>query len=289
MSDRRRPDSLPRHSGARSTRRRKQAQRRGSGPVAEPAPPPVLDPDAPVRLNRFLARAGVASRRDADALIEGGHVTVNGAVVTALGTKVAPSDTVAVDGRPVRPQGPVYVLLNKPKDTITTRSDERDRRTVMDLVDLPAGEKGALFPVGRLDRGTTGVLLLTNDGDLAHRLMHPRYGVQKLYVVTTAEPVRPHELERLREGIALDDGPAQADHAAYVGDDPREVALQIHEGRNRQVRRMFEALGHTVTALDRTRYAGLDLAGLRRGRWRRLQPHEVNALRRKVKLKPIVF
>jgi 23S rRNA pseudouridine2605 synthase len=159
----------------------------------------------------------------------------------------------------------------------------------MDLIELPEGEKSALFPVGRLDRGTTGVLLLTNDGDLAHRLMHPRYGVEKLYVVTTARPVKPHELARLREGVPLEDGPAQADHAAYVGDDPREVAVQIHEGRNRQVRRMFEALGHTVEALDRTHYAGLDLQRLRRGRWRRLEPHEINMLRRKVKLKPIVF
>jgi 23S rRNA pseudouridine2605 synthase len=284
MPERRSPE-------ARSTRRRKQAQRRTSGPA--PAASSSREGEGAaggaVRLNRFLARAGVASRRDADVLIAEGRVTVNGAAVTALGTKVAPSDAVAVDGRAVRPQGPVYVLLNKPKDTITTRSDEKDRRTVMDLVDLPAGEKDALFPVGRLDRGTTGVLLLTNDGDLAHRLMHPRFGVRKLYVVTTAEPVRPHELERLRDGIELDDGAAKADQAGYVGDDPREVAVQIHEGRNRQVRRMFEALGHAVTALDRTHYAGLDLAGLRRGRWRRLQPHEVNALRRKVKLKPIVF
>ena len=278
MPDRRRTDD-------RSTRRRKQAQRRRHAPT----PPPALDPDAPVRLNRFLARAGVASRRDADALIAGGRVTVNGAVVTELGTKVAPTDAVAVDGRPVRPRGPVYVLLNKPKDTITTKQDERDRTTVMDLVDLPEAEKSALFPVGRLDRHTTGALLLTSDGDLAHRLMHPRYNVEKLYVVTTAVPVKPHELEKLREGVALDDGPARADHAGYVGDDPREVALQIHEGRNRQVRRMFEALGHEVVALDRTHYAGLDLGGLRRGRWRRLAPHEVNALRRKVKLKPIVF
>lgn len=280
MPDRRSPD-------ARSTRRRKQAHRRAGAP--EPAPAPALDADEPVRLNRFLARAGVASRRDADALIAEGRVTVNGAVVTALGTKVAPGDDIVADGRAIRPRGPVYVLLNKPRDTITTKSDERDRKTVMDLVDLPEGQKAALFPVGRLDRGTTGALLLTSDGDLAHRLMHPRYGVEKLYVVTTSEPVKPHELEQLREGIPLDDGPAQADQAGYFGDDPRAVALQIHEGRNRQVRRMFEALGHTVAALDRTHYAGLDLRRLRRGRWRHLEPHEINTLRRKVKLKPIVF
>jgi 23S rRNA pseudouridine2605 synthase len=214
-----------------------------------------------------------STRREADTLIAEGHVAVNGAVVTEMGTKVLPTDDVRVDGRPIRPQGPVYLLLNKPRGTITTRDDEKDRRTVMDLVDLPAA----------------GALLLTNDGDLAHRLMHPRYHVEKLYVVTTEAPVKPDEIDRLRSGIPLDDGPAAADQAGYLGDDHHVVALQIHEGRNRQVRRMFEALGHEVRALDRTHYAGLDLSGLRRGRWRRLQPHEVNALRRLVKLKPIVF
>jgi 23S rRNA pseudouridine2605 synthase len=277
-----------RSPSARSTRRRKQAQRRVDS-AAPPPPAPEADQNAPVRLNRFLARAGVASRRDADLLIAEGRVAVNGAVVTELGSRVTPDDEVAVDGRPVRPKGPVYVLLNKPKDTITTKDDERGRKTVMDVVDLPPAEKAALFPVGRLDRDTTGALLLTSDGDLAHRLMHPRYLVEKLYRVTTAEPVKPHELEALREGVALDDGPAKADQAGYVGDDPRVVAVAIHEGRNRQVRRMFEALGHTVEVLDRTHYAGLTLGGLRRGRWRRLHPHEVNALRRLVKLKPIVF
>lgn len=271
------------NSQGRSTQRRKQQQRRAA------APAPSIDPETPIRLNRYIARAGVSSRREADTLIAEGRVSVNGAVVTELGTKVSPSDDVSVDGRPIRPKGPAYFLLNKPKDTITTKSDEKGRRTVMDLLDLPLGEKSALFPVGRLDRDTTGALLLTNDGDLAHRLMHPRYLVEKLYVVTTRQPVKPHEIEALREGVTLEDGVAQADHAGFVGDDAREVALQIHEGRNRQVRRMFETLGHEVTALERTHYAGLDLQGLRRGRWRRLQPHEINALRRKVKLKPIVF
>ncbi len=279
----------PRKNPDASTRRRKvreRKQRQDGGPSPAPS---ALKPDEPVRLNRFLARAGVASRREADALIAAGRVTVNGEVVTALGTKVTPSDDVAFDGHPVRPAAPVYVLLNKPRDTITTKDDERDRRTVMDLLDLPAHQKAALFPVGRLDRDTTGALLLTNDGDLAHRLMHPRYGVEKLYVVTTTEAVKPDQLDRLRLGVELEDGPASADHVGYVGDDRRTVALQIHEGRNRQVRRMFEVLGHEVRALDRTHYAGLDLTGLRRGRWRRLQPHEVNALRRRVKLKSIVF
>ena len=274
-----------RSSQNNSTRRRKMNKRK-----QQPTPQvPVKDADVPMRLNRFLARAGVASRREADTIIADGRITINGTVVTELGTKVAPTDLVAVDGRPVQPKGPVYVLLNKPKDTITTKDDEKDRRTVMDLLSLSEDEMSALFPVGRLDRDTTGVLLLTNDGDLAHRLMHPRYEVEKLYAVTTVESVKPDQLDRLRDGVTLEDGIAKADHASYLGDNHRHVALQIHEGRNRQVRRMFEALGHEVRALDRTHYAGLDLNSLRRGRWRRLKPHEINALRRKVKLKPIVF
>ena len=282
------PDRRP--NSSKSTRQRKIVKRRNapSSPSATP-PPSALDPDAPVRLNRFLARAGVASRREADGLIAEGRVTVNGAPTTAMGTKVLPTDDVAVDGRLIRPQGPLYILLNKPKNTITTKDDEKDRRTVMDLIDVPDEDKGALFPVGRLDRDTTGVLLLTNDGDLAHRLMHPRYQVEKLYVVTTEASIKPDQIDRLREGVPLEDGLAVADQIGYVGEARNQVALQIHEGRNRQVRRMFEALGHVIRDLNRTHYAGLDLSGLRRGRWRRLQPHEINMLRRKVKLKSIVF
>lgn len=242
-----------------------------------------------MRLNRFIAKAGIASRREADNIISEGRVSVNGATVVELGTKVSREDEVAVDGRPVSPKSPLYVLLNKPKDTITTKDDQKDRTTVMDVVTLSEKEKSSLFPVGRLDRDTTGILLLTNDGDLAHRLMHPRYEVEKLYHVTTEKPVKPDQLDVLREGIELDDGPAKADHISYVGDDHRHVALQIHEGRNRQVRRMFEALDHTVRTLERSRYAGLNLEDLRRGKWRKLKPHEINALRRKVKLKPIIF
>jgi len=271
----------------RSTQRRKMAQRRHAR--TEPAAPAVLDPEAPVRLNRYLARAGVASRRDADKLIEEGRVALNGAVVTTLGAKVGPQDRVEVDGKPVRPRGGVYVLLNKPKDAITTVDDERGRRTVLDLLTLEPGEKEGLFPVGRLDRDTTGALLLTNDGDLAHRLMHPRYDVEKLYVAQTARPVTSDELNRLLQGVELEDGIARADAADHFSNDRTLVGLKLHEGRNRQVRRMFAALGHEVVALDRVRYAGLTLEGLRRGKWRRLQYHEVNALRRQVKLKPIVF
>ncbi|MEM6325678.1 MAG: pseudouridine synthase [Bacteroidota bacterium] len=270
-------------------RKRAMRKRKGRGASTQPAPA-SLPATGEVRLNRFLARAGVASRRAADTLIAEGRVRVNGDVVTAMGTKVKPSDRVEVDGQPVAPAGLVYVLLNKPKDTITTASDEKGRRTVLDLVDLDGTEADALFPVGRLDRDTTGVLLLTTDGDLAHRLMHPRYGAPKLYVITTRSPVTGDQVDQLRQGVRLDDGPAKADQVGYV--DPKDktrIALALHEGRNRQVRRMMEALGHEVLALDRVGYAGLDLRGLRRGRWRRLHDHEINALRRSVKLKPIVL
>ncbi len=263
-------------------------QRRHGKPQTE-APASAASETGPMRLNRFLAKAGIASRREADTIISDGRVAVNGAIVTELGTKVSPDDKVVVDGRSVAPKSPLYLLLNKPKDTITTKGDEKGRATVMDVLNMSDEETGSLFPVGRLDRDTTGILLLTNDGDLAYRLMHPSREVEKLYHVTTTEPVEPDQIEKLRDGVDLDDGPAKADQIGYVGTNKRCVALQIHEGRNRQVRRMFEALGHTVKALDRTHYAGLTLTDLRRGKWRKLQPHEINALRRRVKLKPIIF
>lgn len=266
-------------------RRRRQAERKARRPDTAPRP----EAEGPVRLNKYLARAGVASRREADALIEAGRVSVNGETVTEMGVKVEDTDRIEVDGQPVRPANLVYILLNKPKDAITTVTDDRGRRTVMDLVEIPETEKAALFPVGRLDRDTTGALLLTTDGELAHRLMHPRYGAVKIYVVHLDASVTESDLDRLRAGVDLDDGPARADHAAFVRSDRRVIGLQLHEGRNRQVRRMIEALGRRVEALERVEYAGLSLAGLRKGRWRRLEPHEVNALRRSVKLKPIVF
>jgi len=277
-------------SGDASIRRRKQVARTHRQPDEAPqdAPSPGLRSiDGPMRLNKFLARAGVASRRAADTMIAEGHVTINGDTVTEMGVQVVPSDRVEVDGQPVGLGGLVYVLLNKPTDTITTVSDDRGRRTVLDVV--TGVDVEGLFPVGRLDRATTGALLLTTDGELAHRLMHPRYGAVKLYVVTTAEPVTASQVDALKRGIELEDGLAKADHAERFKGDARDVALQLHEGRNRQVRRMFEALGHRVVALDRIGYAGLDLTKLRRGRWRHLQPHEVNTLRRSVKLKSIRF
>lgn len=284
------PNQRPNKSSrgaAESTRRRKMAERRHKGGGGG-APRPAPDPSAPVRLNRYIAQAGVTSRRKADELISGGKVKVNGEVVTELGTKIDPSDHVEVEGQVIQQQAFEYVLLNKPKDTITTVDDERDRRIVMDLLDDQARARGVV-PVGRLDRDTTGALLLTNDGDLTHRLMHPSYAVEKLYLVRTTAPVKPHDLDRLRAGVMLDDGEAKADRAAYVGDDPRAVGLALHEGRNRQIRRMMEALGYEIAALDRVEYAGLNLTKLRRGEWRRLRPNEINRLRRLVKLKPLVF
>ncbi len=240
-----------------------------------------------MRLNRFLARAGVASRRKADELIASGAVRVNGNVVSEMGATVQPGDRVEVGGRIVSLGGSVYLLLNKPADTITTAQDEKGRRTVLDLVDLDPAEKAGLFPVGRLDRNTTGVLLLTNDGDLAHRLTHPSYQVEKLYRVRTREAIKPHELDALLKGITLDDGPARFDDALYLNlPDHHEIGVMLHEGRNRQIRRMMEALGHEVEQLERVKYAGLTADGVRRGKWRRLLPHEVARLRRLVRLKP---
>lgn len=240
---------------------------------------------AETRLNRYIAQAGVCSRRKADELIQQGRVRVDGQVVTELGTRVREGQEVEVNGTVISPRRHLYLLLNKPEDVITTTDDERGRETVLDLVRLPDDEKAGLFPVGRLDRDTTGVLLLTNDGELAHRLMHPRYEIDKLYRVRTRRPVKPHELDDLRRGVPLDDGPAKADQVAYLDSaDHHEIGLALHEGRNRQVRRMLEALGHEIARLERVSYAGLTTEGVRRGHWRRLTAAEVKRLRRLVKL-----
>ncbi len=247
----------------------------------------VSDKSSLIRLNRYLARAGVCpSRRKADELIASGQVRVNGQVAQ-LGMRVGPDDIVEVNGVRVVPQTQaLYILMNKPHDTITTCEDERGRRTVLDLINLPPEQKRGLFPVGRLDRNTTGVLLLTNDGELANRLMHPRYRVEKIYVARTARPVKPEEAEQLRRGVQLEDGPARAVQVAVNPADPHEIALMIYEGRNRQVRRMLEAIGHEVVQLKRTHYAGLTTKGVRPGKWRRLTDAEVRRLYRLVGLKP---
>jgi len=249
-----------------------------------PPPKPVLDLNEPVRLNRFIASTGACSRREADELIQQGLVKVNGEVITQMGTKVTRTDRVMVNGKRVVPADREYILLNKPKDTITTTSDERGRKSVMDL--LPQEEFGSLglFPVGRLDRHTTGAILLTNDGHLAHRLMHPSYGVSKQYLVHTKNPVSDEQLAELKKGVTLDDGVAKADRVTYFEGDSQTLVMAIHEGRNRQVRRMIEALGNEVTVLDRVRYAGLTTKGVRKGKWRRLSRSEVSTLYRQVKL-----
>lgn len=239
----------------------------------------------PTRLNRYIAMCGVASRRKADELISDGLVTVNGVQVDKLGTQVKPGDEVVVNGRLLTPRSLSYVLLNKPTGAITTRSDERGRRTVMDLLDGLAGSD-SLFPVGRLDRDTTGALIVTNDGELANRLMHPRYEVTKIYVVRTRDAVSDDDLNRLGEGLELEDGPVTPTHVGRPNEsDPRSLAIALHEGRNHIVRRMIAAIGHEVVALDRTTYGGIGLDGLRRGKWRHLTDKEVRKLYRQAGLK----
>jgi 23S rRNA pseudouridine2605 synthase len=226
-----------------------------------------------VRLNAYLARAGVASRRGADELIKAGRVTVNGEP-GQLNTFVQSRDRVAVDGKPVALQKLTYLLLNKPAGVVTTARDPQGRPTVVELV--PAEPR--VVPVGRLDAYTTGALLLTNDGQLAHRLAHPRYGVEKTYEATVEGKPDDVALQALRDGIELDDGPTAPARVRRLG--PNRIELAIHEGRNHQVRRMLEAVGHPVTHLRRTEYAGLTLEGLEPGRWRKLEPSEVDRLRR---------
>jgi 23S rRNA pseudouridine2605 synthase len=225
-----------------------------------------------VRLNAFLARAGVASRRGADELIKAGRVTVNGDA-GQLNTFVESRDRVELDGRRVELQPLTYVLLHKPAGTVTTARDPQRRRTVVDLIDHPA----RVVPVGRLDADTTGALLLTNDGELAHRLAHPRYEVEKVYEAGVEDEPTEEALERLRAGIDLDDGPTAPAQARLLR--PGTVELSIHEGRKHQVKRMLAAVGHPVTRLHRSRYAGLTLEGLEPGAWRELEPFEVERLR----------
>jgi 23S rRNA pseudouridine2605 synthase len=234
-----------------------------------------------VRLNKFLASAGVASRRKADVLIEEGRVEVNGQVVTDLGIKIRPErDKVFVDGKQVALlDAPLYIVLNKPKDCITTTDDERGRSTVMEYVRV----RQRVFPVGRLDRNTTGVLLLTNDGELANQLMHPRHGVKKAYKVTLDKQITHEHISDLKRGVELEDGLTDASEVVLIpGGRNKVVGISIHEGRNRQVRRMFERLGYDVKKLDRVAYGDITAAGLRRGQWRYVTAKEVAALRKLV-------
>lgn len=237
-----------------------------------------VDPNEPIRLNKFLANAGICSRREADEYITAGVVSVNGEVVTELGTKVKRSDVVKFHDEPVSIERKVYVLLNKPKDYVTTSDDPQARKTVMDLVKDACSER--IYPVGRLDRNTTGVLLLTNDGDMASKLTHPKYLKKKIYHVYTDKNVTKADMDQIATGIQLDDGEIHADAISYADPvDKKQVGIEIHSGKNRIVRRIFESLGYKVIKLDRVFFAGLTKKALRRGEWRYLTEQEVNMLR----------
>ncbi len=235
---------------------------------------------AGTRLNRYIAEAGVCSRRAADALIAGGHVTVNGKKA-ALGAQVTIQDIVSIDGKilSLRHRS-AYILLNKPKDSITTASDDRGRRTVMEVVNY----HDRIFPIGRLDRNSTGVLLMTNDGELAHRLMHPRYGVEKAYHIILDKPLARPQARELEKGIMLEGKQTSPCKIEMNAADNTELVMTMHEGRNRQVRKMFEELGFRVQKLDRILYAGLTTKGLKRGEWRSLTRSETARLKKMVKL-----
>jgi len=234
-----------------------------------------------VRLNKFIANAGICSRREADVLIATGIVEVNGKIITEMGYKVKPGDEVKYDGGVIQSEKKQYVLLNKPKNFITTLDDPGGRKTVFELVHKACKER--IYPVGRLDRNTTGLLLFTNDGDLAKRLTHPRYEVAKLYHVTTDKPIKQEHLDSLLTGVELDDGAfVKADKVEIIQDSRnREAGLEIHSGKNRVVRRMFEAIGYDVAKLDRVKFAGLTKKDLPRGNYRHLTENEVNFLRMK--------
>lgn len=234
--------------------------------------------DGKTRLNKFLANAGICSRREADVLISTGVVTVNGKIITEMGFKVGSDDKVTYGGETIRSEKKVYLLMNKPKDFITTVDDPFGRRTVLQLL---GKLKQRVYPVGRLDRATTGVLMLTNDGDLTKKLTHPKYGVKKIYHVTLDKNVKENHLQHLCDGFELEDGFTKADVAVYVGDGTkkREVGVELHSGKNRIIRRMFEHLGYTVVKLDRVYFAGMTKKNLSRGQWRFLTDKEVNALK----------
>ena len=248
-------------------------------PRVPQTPAVVKEDDGLVRLNKFIANSGICSRREADEYISAGLVTVNGQVVTEMGVKVNPAeDDVRFNGERLRGEKKVYVLLNKPKDFVTTTSDPHADKNVMQLISRELCPE-RIFPVGRLDKSTTGVLLLTNDGELAEKLTHPSYQKKKIYQVTLDKNVKPEDMDKLVSGVDLEDGPAYADEVAYNGDDRSIVGIEIHSGRNRIVRRMFEALGYRVRKLDRVYFAGLTKKNLRRGQWRFLSDEEVTMLK----------
>lgn len=248
-------------------------KRKSAGPSAPKAEPEL------VRLNKYIANSGVCARREADELIKQGYITVNGEKVTDMGVKVRSSDKVEYRGKLLKPGKKVYILLNKPKGYVTTTKDPHAETTVLDLVKDATTER--IYPVGRLDKATTGVLLLTNDGDLAGKLTHPSYGAGKVYHVFLDKEVTKHDMETIVGGITLDEGTVSADAISYPEpDDHTQVGLEIHSGQNRVVRRMFEQLGYRIRKLDRVSFAGLTKKNLQRGYWRELTPKEVSMLKR---------
>lgn len=278
--------SAPRkNAGQRSNKQRKgEAKPRTPKAPVEPVryASPLVEAGEPIRLNKFLSNSGLCSRRMADQYIAAGRVKVNGAVISELGSQVLPTDQVMVDDKPVSLEAKVYVLLNKPKNCVTTLTDPEGRRTVMDLVHNACTER--IYPIGRLDRNTTGILLLTNDGDLAVRLMHPAFRKKKIYEVALDKEVTVEHMQMIAHGFELEDGEIHADAISYItGQTHDKVGIEIHSGRNRIVRRIFEHLGYRVVHLDRVYYAGLTKKDLPRGRWRYLTPEEVRYLRMGIK------
>lgn len=234
------------------------------------------DPTKPIRLNKYLANAGICSRREADDFIQAGVISVNGQIIDNLGAKVLPTDKVMFHDQPVRRERKIYILLNKPKNTVTTTDDPEERHTVMDIVRNACAER--IYPVGRLDRNTTGVLLLTNDGDLAAKLTHPKFGKKKIYAVTLDRDLEPADEAVLREGVMLDNEKILPDALEFPQEDRKHIGLEIHSGQNRVVRRMFEKVGYKVTKLDRVSFAGLTKKNVARGKYRFLTPKEVAML-----------
>ncbi len=251
---------------------------RSKSPQPEERKPITVGADGKVRLNKFIANSGVCSRREADMLIKAGAVTVNGKIVDELGTKIDPSDVVVYNGQKLSTEKKVYVLLNKPKDYITTSDDPQGRKTVMDLVKLPGMQR--LFSVGRLDRNTTGLLILTNDGELTKKLTHPKHGVRKIYHVVLESPVTRADMDKIANGITLEGEVIIPDAIDYIedGKDKKQIGVELHSGQNRVVRRIFESLDYKVTRLDRVVFAGLTKKDLPRGQWRFLSEKEVNFL-----------
>ena len=238
---------------------------------------PKSDDSSGIRLNKYIANSGICSRREADTFIEHGSVEVNGKLVTEMGYKVQPDDIVRFDGTSITPEQKKYVLLNKPKNYITTMDDDRNRKTVMDLISNAAKER--IYPVGRLDRNTTGLLLFTNDGDLAKKLTHPKHNVRKLYHATLDNKLALKDLEKLRGEVVIEGKKVFIDAVSYVDGQPKtEIGIEIHSGRNRIVRKIFEHVGYKVTKLDRVVFAELTKKNLPRGRWRELTNLEVTNL-----------